>query len=361
MTTSGDQPNVDRRSLLQAALAAPAAAGAATALLGAPAAAEAAPGRVDSDSPRFALAVLPDTQYLFDEDSSDPEPLKATFRYLSRERRDANIVFMTHLGDVTEHGTEHEITLASDAFHRLDGKLPYSVLAGNHDIRGGDDQRGDSVYLRAFGPQRFARMPTFGGASPDGYNSYHVLRAGGRDWLVMALDWRVSDKGLGWALGVLDEHRSLPVILTTHDLAWADAAGEARLSSHGQRLWDRLIRDNDQIFLTLNGHYWPPGRTTLTNAAGNDVQVHITNYQDRYYGGAAMIRLYHFDLARNVIDVETFSPWFLSRDPRKRTPLEAETIELTGPVDRFSMKIDFAARFSGFAPVTPPARVPRSR
>jgi hypothetical protein len=51
-------------------------------------------------------------------------------------------------------------------------------------------------------------------------------------------------------------------------------------------VWDSLINDNDQIFLTLNGHYWPPGRVTLHNAAGNDVHVHITNYQNRYFGGA---------------------------------------------------------------------------
>jgi len=360
MANHGDQRRVERRALLQAALAAPAV-GAATTVLGT-SAASAAPealGRFDSESPRFAVAVLPDTQYLFDEDSSDPEPLTATFRYLVQERKDGNIVFMTHLGDVTEHGSEHEIRLAAGCFRTLDGKVPYSVLAGNHDIRSStDDQRGDSAYLRAFGPQRFANMPTFGGASPDGYNSYHVLRAAGRNWLVLALDWRVSDKGLQWAQAVIDAHRTLPVILTTHDLAWADEAGQAQLSDNGQRLWDRLVRANDQIFLTLNGHYWPPGRTTLKNNAGNDVQVHITNYQDRYYGGAGMIRLYSFDLVRNVIDVETFSPWFLARDPAKRSPLEAETIELTSPVDRFSMKIDFAERFKGFAPVVPPAPRP---
>jgi hypothetical protein len=315
----------------------------------------------DPGSPRFALAVLPDTQYLFDEEGSDPEPLKATFRYLVQDRVDANIVFMTHLGDVTEHGSEHEISLAVDSFRLLDGKVAYSVLAGNHDIRSStDDQRGDSPYLRAFGPQRFATMPTFGGASPDGYNSYHVFGAGGRQWLVLALDWRVSDKGIQWAQGVVDAHRTLPVILTTHDLVWADEAGRAQLSDNGQRLWDRLIRANDQIFLTLNGHYWPPGRTTLRNDAGHDVHAHITNYQDRYYGGAGMIRLYSFDLVRNVIDAETFSPWFLARDPRKRSPLEAETIELTGPVDRFSIEIDFDRRFQGFAPVVPPAPRPPS-
>ncbi|MFE4919281.1 LamG-like jellyroll fold domain-containing protein [Streptomyces sp. NPDC056661] len=363
-------PGPGRRSLLQAALAVPAV-GAAGAVLGTqsaqaataqPSTAGSGSHRFDAESPRFALAVLPDTQYLFDADSADPEPLKETFHYLVAQRQEANIAFMTHLGDVTEHGSEEEIGLAADTFRTIHGKVPYSVLAGNHDINSGtDDQRGDTAYLRAFGPQRFTSMPTFGGASPDGYNSYHVLQAAGREWLVLALDWRASEKGLAWAQGVLDAHPTLPVVLTTHDIAWAEDNGQAHLSDNGQRLWDRIIRGNDQIFMALGGHYWPPGRTVLTNDAGHDVHVHITNYQDRYYGGAGMVRLYSFDLVRQVVDVETFSPWFLARDPEKRTPLEAETIELTGPVDRFSLDIDFAERFKGFAPVVPPAPRPASR
>ncbi|WP_328624994.1 metallophosphoesterase [Streptomyces sp. NBC_00353] len=363
-------PGPGRRSLLQAALAVPAV-GAAGTVLGTQSAqaataqsstAGSGSHRFDTESPRFALAVLPDTQYLFDADSADPEPLKETFHYLVAQRQEANIAFMTHLGDVTEHGSEEEIGLAADTFRTIHGKVPYSVLAGNHDINSGtDDQRGDTPYLRAFGPQRFTSMPTFGGASPDGYNSYHVLQAAGREWLVLALDWRASEKGLAWAQGVLDAHPTLPAVLTTHDIAWAEDNGQAHLSDNGQRLWDRIIRGNDQIFMALGGHYWPPGRTVLTNDAGHDVHVHITNYQDRYYGGAGMVRLYSFDLVRNVVDVETFSPWFLARDPEKRTPLEAETIELTGPVDRFSLDIDFAERFRGFAPVVPPAPRPASR
>jgi hypothetical protein len=317
-------------------------------------------GSFDAGSARFALAVLPDTQYLFDADSADPAPLRETFSYLLEQRAEDNIAFLTHLGDVTEHGTESEIKLAGQTFRKIDGRLPYSVLAGNHDINSStDDQRGDTAYLATFGPARFRGTPTFLGSSPDGYNSAHLLAAGGRQWLVLALDWRISDAGLAWAQGVLTKHPRTPAIVTTHDLAYGDDAGRAYLSGNGQRLWDRLIKGNDQIFLTLNGHYWPPGRTVLTNDAGHDVHVHITNYQDRYYGGAAMIRLYHFDLARDRIDVETFSPWFLSRAPR--TPLEAETIELTGDVDRFSLAIDFEARFAGFAPPALPAPRPAAQ
>ncbi|MFH9434738.1 LamG-like jellyroll fold domain-containing protein [Streptomyces rochei] len=363
MSTAEQHEHPGRRTVLRAAVAGGVAATATGTAAAVPAQAAEATGRrrFDADSPRFTLAVLPDTQYLFDADSTDPAPLRETFRHLVTDRSGANIAFMTHLGDVTEHGTEDEIRRAARTFRTLHGKVPYSVLAGNHDIPSStDDQRGDSAYLREFGPRRYASMPTFKGASPDGYNSYHVVRAAGRDWLVLALDWRISDKGTAWAQGVLDAHPTLPAVLTTHDLAHADEEGTARLSANGQRLWNGLIRGNDQIFLALGGHYWPPGRTVLRNDADNDVHLHVTNYQDRYYGGAGMIRTYGFDLARGVIDVETFAPWFLARDPARRTPLEAETVELTGPADRFSLSVDFAERFRGFSPVAPPEPRPAS-
>jgi hypothetical protein len=142
---------------------------------------------------------------------------------------------------------------------------------------------------------------------------------------------------------------------------YADDGGTAHPSDFGQSLWEDLIKEHDQIFLTLNGHFWPPGRTTLKNTVGNDVHLHITNYQNRYYGGAAMIRLYHFDLARDTIDVETFSPWILGQPERDRNRLEREEAELTSDADRFSVPIDFARRFAGFDPQPArPARPARS-
>ncbi|MEU6642458.1 LamG-like jellyroll fold domain-containing protein [Saccharomonospora sp. NPDC046836] len=341
--------DVSRRLLLQAAVGTPVALAATTALGATPATAATATGPADQDSPRFSIAALPDTQYLIDDGGSDPEPVRDALRYAVQARKDRNIVFLAHLGDVTEHGTVTEMQVADRTFRAIHGKLPYSVLGGNHDVSGTDD-RGDTPYLRTFGPSRFAGMSTYRGASPSGYNTSHVITAGGRDWLLLALDWRVSDASLAWAQQVLDANPTLPTILTTHDLVWGEDDGTAQLSSHGERLWDRLIRRNDQIFLTLSGHYWPCGRTTLTNDAGNPVHLHIANYQDRYYGGAGMLRLYSFDLARGHIDVETFSPWLLGRKPEDRTQLEAETVELTGDVDRFSVEIDFAERFAGFAP-----------
>lgn len=321
----------------------------------------------DAESPQFTLAVMPDTQFLYFAPSIRPEPQLASFRYIVDRANGGsdNIVFMAHLGDLTEDGLAQEFGPVGEVFDYLDRRgVAYSVLAGNHDVNSGTtDQRGPTPYLDTMGPQRFRRSPSFIGADSTGYNTAHLFRGGGREWLLLALDWRMSAEGFAWANQVIADHPSLPVIVTTHEIAtptyddtiyplrYGDPENDAELSSYGQQMWDGLIKDNDQVFLTLNGHFWPPGRVTLPNAKGNDVHVHITNYQNRYYGGAAMIRLYHFDLQRNVIDVETIAPYFLDIPAAERNELAAQEARLTTATDYFSVPVDFTQRFSGFDPV----------
>ncbi|WP_405529390.1 metallophosphoesterase [Streptomyces canus] len=352
------QAGAGRRSFLRAtALLGAAATAAATGGVALPTVAEAAVSgyRPDTRSRRFTLAVMPDTQYLFDGPSIDKAPVEASLRYLLEHGKDENIVFLSHLGDLTQNGAAPEFTAIGEAFKLLDHRgVGYSVLAGNHDVKSSTtDQRGATPYLDVFGPDRFKDSRTFGGASPDGYNTFHLFEAAGREWMVLALDWRLSDQGYAWAKSVLAAHPTTPVVLTTHELVVEDDT----LSDYGQQLWDQLVKDHDQIFLTLNGHYWPAGRATRRNTAGNDVHLHLTNYQNRYFGGAAMIRLYRFDLDRGVIDVETVSPWILGRASKGLNELERQEIELSGDADRFSVDIDFASRFAGFAPE--PARAAR--
>ncbi|MFF5308509.1 LamG-like jellyroll fold domain-containing protein [Streptomyces massasporeus] len=349
------QAGAGRRGFLRATALLGATAAAVTALPAVSAEAAASTWRPDPRSRRFTLAVMPDTQYLFDGPSIDKAPVEASLRYLLEHGREENIVFLSHLGDLTQNGAKEEFAAIGEAFRLLDRRgVGYSVLAGNHDVKSSTtDQRGTTPYLDAFGPRRFKEQRTFGGASPDGYNSFHRFEAGGREWLVLALDWRLSPQGYAWAKGVLAKHPKTPVILTTHELVVEDDT----LSDYGQQLWDQLIEDHDQIFLALGGHYWPAARATRKNAAGHDVHLHLTNYQNRYFGGAAMIRLYRFDLDRGVIDVETLSPWILGRAAKGLNELERQEMELSGDADRFSVEIDFRKRFSGFAPVAArPAR-----
>jgi hypothetical protein len=328
----------------------------------------------DPNSLQFTIAVMPDTQFLYwgSQDSVNRAPQEESFRYIinnSGTDSGNNIVFMAHLGDLTQDADPSSFQEVGKAFDLLDSHgVAYSVLAGNHDVRG-DDTRGSTPYLQTMGPQRFTHSSTFAGADPSGYNTAHIFQAADREWLLLAMDWRTSAQGFAWANQFVKDHPNLPVILTSHEIVGSlyddnvypyqsgDPENNAGFSSYGQHVWDELINNNDQIFLTINGHYWPPGRMTQTNAAGNDVHLHITNYQNRYFGGAAMLRLYHFDLARNAVDVETIAPWILALEPEKRNKLAALEARQTTAVDYFSMSIDFQQRFAKFIPV--PVRPPR--
>jgi hypothetical protein len=88
--------------------------------------------------------VVPDTQYLLDDDRGDSEPVKDAFDRVVGNRASDNSAFVSSLGDVTQDGLQNEVDRASDA---------YRILAGNHDIDSSkDDARGPSVFLNAFDP-----------------------------------------------------------------------------------------------------------------------------------------------------------------------------------------------------------------
>ena len=306
---------------------------------------------------KFSIAVIPDTQYLFDEDRYDPEVLAKTFQWIVDHTHDKNIVFTAQLGDIVNNGLSTEFAKASDVFKILDDNgIQYGYAAGNHDINGNlyDNVRGPSPYLDYFGPSRVANQPSYCGATADGYNTCHTFVGSGQRFLVLSLDWRASDATIAWAESKLNEFQNVPTIITTHELVSSTGdpdSDAAVLSEYGQTVWDRLIKSHDQIFLTLNGHFWPPARAVLKNLDGREVYMHITNYQDRFFGGSAMMRLYEFDLDEGTVQVHTFSPYWLSLPPSARSPLGKGEVALTDSANRFTLKTNLRERFKPLPPV----------
>ncbi|MDA0172855.1 hypothetical protein OJ998_27380 [Solirubrobacter taibaiensis] len=314
---------------------------------------------LDPTSNRFTVAVIPDTQYLFDDDRGDSEPVTAAFNWIVKQRTSENIAFVAGLGDVTQDGLQNQVERADQAYRILDrAKVPYSVPAGNHDINSGtNDTRPESPFSKAFGLSRYAGSSAFIGGSTNGYNTAHRFTAGGRQWLVLALDWRLSAAGIAWAQGILDANKTVPTIVTTHELLSSNAEGNASLTGNGNTVWNNLIRKNDQVVLGLAGHNWPVGRTTLKNDFGHDVFLNLADYQDMYYGGAGIIRTYAFDLDRNVIDVETFSPWVMGQKEADRNVHERQMLEKTEAQSRFQIPVDFKALAQRLDPKPAPADV----
>lgn len=336
-------------------------------LIAAPAVAQAAAPAAPTDDElgsRFTLAVLPDTQFYsrYSADQFMPrygsDPFAVQTQWLAQNAGALDIPFVTHLGDIVDRvGVEREWQAADAAIRTLDdAALPYSILAGNHDVRDSTDTLYDDQYdlsrepfLQWFGPERAKSVSTFEGSDPTGMNQFHIFEADGQQYMVLALSWRASDATLQWAGDVMAAHPTVPVILTSHEVLNIDADQTTpRETDYGLRLWDELIRSHDQIFLTLNGHFHGASRLEKTNDFGHTVTEVVIDYQMAYEGGDGYLGLYEFDLTHDVINVQTASPWVTWKPQESLTSYDQPLLE--GPQQRFSLPIDFSERFSGFNP-----------
>lgn len=328
----------------------------------------------DTKISSFAIAVLPDTQfysrYATSAESNQyerhygSEPYAAQTGWVARNAAALNIPFLIHLGDVVDQvGKPEQWKVADGAMQVLEvAKVPYSILAGNHDVlndidydydpsKGTDTQRvlANEPYLQWFTTKRAARQATFGARDDTGFHEYHIFKAQEQQFLVLSLSWRISDAGIAWARKVLSDHPTLPAILVNHQLLnIAPDAVSPLETGYGKMLWEKLIRDNDQIFMTLNGHHHGGARLTKTNDYGNAVEEMVVDYQMAYQGGNGLMRLYEFDLTNNQIKVMSFSPWVPMKPAETLNSFDRAV--LTESNHSFTISMNFAQRFARFNP-----------
>jgi len=293
----------------------------------------------------FAIVALPDTQkYVkYDASESRAQIFRRQTEWIARNRDAYNIVFVTHEGDLVDNGAAYAIEWerADAAMAVLDRAVPYSTVIGNHDYEQvGQRSSGAATYLRYFGPQRYQDYAWYGGASSDGLNQYQVFRAGDWTLLHLGLELEARDGALAWAQSVLDAHRSLPTIITTHayqdDLNGRTMEPEFQGNS-GEKIWQKFVRKNPQIFMVLNGHFYKDDgerHQVSYNDAGLPVFEIVANYQNHLTypnGGNGYLRLMTFDPAAGSITVRTYSP--------------TANAYLSDADSEFSLAVDFKQRF----------------
>jgi hypothetical protein len=311
----------------------------------------------------FKIAVLPDTQYY---SKSYPEIFNSQTQWIVDHAEAQNIRFVTHLGDiVNNYGDDPNQWLnANAAIGILDGnpalypqkRVPYSVSMGNHDMHTMEDKYGGyAEYLYFFGSHRYAGCSWYGGSNRSGASHYQVFQAGGRQWLHLNMEVFPDDEALKWAQDVLEAYPDLPAIYSTHAYisskedpntmipSFSTVAYNTVASNGGLGQWSKLIYNNDQIFLVLNGHHGSlddegelDGESLLIsqNAWGRDVIQMCMDYQKYENGGNGWMRLLELDDVNNQLNVRTYSPY-----------LNQEKTESTS---QFSLPLNFAERLGQF-------------
>ncbi len=278
----------------------------------------------------WTLVVLPDTQFYT---RTYPEIFRSQTRWIADHKDDRNIAFVLHEGDVTDGNSPGEWEQASLAMSTLDAaEIPYAIAPGNHDYYGNGLTR-ETLMNSYFPFSWFLGLPTFGGVyEPQRVeNSYHLFEAGGKGYVVLALEFGPRDGVLSWANQVLLQHADRTAIIVTHAYTYSDGTrldhvgkpwqhnnphiyGLANLPggvNDGQELWEKLLAQHENVAFVFSGHITPgSARQVCWGVRGNTVHEMLADYQDRPLGGEGYMRLLEFLPDGETIQVLTYSPYY---------------------------------------------------
>ena len=303
------------------------------------------------------LTVIPDTQY-YTETYRQAEIFFSQTNWIADHYNEYNIKFVAHVGDLVRHAySKPQFEFADKAMKVLDDAgIAYGVTVGNHDVNGNmgeyykyrDNQRSaDELYLKFFSKERTSKVSEqYGGHSENGWNSYYYFEGNGRKYMVLFLDYAPSEETIQWANQVLEANKHLPTILVTHNLVKpVGNTGSAVIDgAECEYIWNNVIKNNNQIFLTINGHHTGSGYMVRKNASGNDVIMIVVDYQGYYRGGNGYMRLLEFDETENKIYNFTFSPYVINMPEKARS--EQDIPELTSSDQKYAIDINFAERLN---------------
>jgi hypothetical protein len=290
----------------------------------------------------FTLVALPDTQ---NETEYYPAVLTSEIQWIVNNRAERNIAFVGQQGDLTNNANSTEFATAHNNLFMLNGAdgLPWGTAPGNHDLAN------PSLYDSYFGPANFSGRSWYGGSYS--HSSYQTFQAGGRNYLVLDIEYDAPNEVLDWAQGVIDGNPGAPTIINTHDYmtfggrtGYGDALFSGAITGEHPNP-DGLINGNSQVFMVLCGHMHYEYSQTTMDIFNKPVFELLADYQDGPYGGNggnAYMRLYQFDEAGSSIHVTTFSPYDLSGG-------SAGTCQ-TGPSSQFDLTMNFNDRLGNAVP-----------
>lgn len=279
----------------------------------------------------FTIVVIPDTQnYTY---GGRAGIITDQTQWIVDSRSQLNTQFVVHVGDlVSEFNLPEQWDAISSGMRVLDDAgIPNTVVPGNHDFDNATGAMG--LYDTYFPVSRYSQASwntadthyggylgenQFGADPVDRQNmdSYALFRAGGRDFLVLNLEWEAPTPVLQWADRVLAAFPGRTAIMVTH--SFLSIVGDRRANAERpggtsqKALWDGFVSTHCQIRLVISGHEHvgdlSEASRTDPNACGQPVQQFMSDYQSRANGGNGWLRYYTFDPQVNTVTATTYSP-----------------------------------------------------
>lgn len=258
----------------------------------------------------FAFAWETDTQYYAE---SFPYHYDHMNQWVVDNAADWKIKYVFHTGDIVDdvdmtgewRNADHSMQIFDDA------GMPYGVLGGNHDVYAGAENYGN--YWKFFGEDRFANKPWYGGSYKNNLGHYDLITEQGQDFIMLYMSWDIYEDELNWMNEVLAQYPDRKAILNFHRYIGV-GGGNDRLDYTGKLISDQVVAKNPNVFMVLNGHYH--GSSILVSAFDDDgdgaaerpVYQICTDYQSEPEGGGEYLKFLYFDLEKDKVYVNSYSP-----------------------------------------------------
>ncbi len=278
----------------------------------------------------FKLVLFPDTQTYT---RLHPAIFNSQAEWVVRNAD--SITFVLHQGDITDNNVDPQWQVAATAMSKIDGKVPYTFVPGNHDIGKNADVRNTDLMNKYFPFTKYSLMEGFGGVFEPGKmdNSWHTFKAGGISWLILSLEFAPRNSVLSWAGRIIEAYPRHKVIINTHAYMYSDDSRMAppdkwtpvaygifkdtgdNTPNDGEQIWEKLAGKYKNVMFVFSGHVLNDGTGQLVSKGihGNTVYQMLANYQQGVVGsvngGNGYLRIVKLDPKRRRIEVKSYSPY----------------------------------------------------
>jgi hypothetical protein len=247
--------------------------------------------------------------------------------WIAANRVAKNIVAVFHRGDFASVPAEAEwVKIAASGFPVAG--IPNVWSTGNHDsnLVATRDYTDYNAAMPAAGMSGLAGVYAEGSST----NTWSLVDVGGRQWLVLALEFAPPDAVVTWADGVLAANPTIPAIVLTHSDLYHDGAltdpgaspsqnyvytGLAGGNNYGQQLWTKSFLARGNVALVLSGHDILNACAYLGTARAAGAMFPTCHHVVRNYQsynpqivGNPFMTLIGFDYLNNWLYFEEFSP-----------------------------------------------------
>ncbi|MBP1083977.1 MULTISPECIES: lamin tail domain-containing protein [Bacillus] len=256
----------------------------------------------------YTFVWMSDTQYYSD---SYPYIYDRQTNWIADMQEKMKIKYVFHTGDIVDNSLDEPQWINADRSMKVldDAKIPYGVLAGNHDV---DQKTLDyTEYYKYFGQDRFKDKPYYGESYKNNRGHYDLISEGGNDYIMIYMGWGIDDEGIKWMNEVLKAYPDRKAFLNFHEYLLASGTRHPL----GEKLYNEVVLPNENVVAVLSGHYHESQMLVDEiddNQDGTpDRKVYqiLADYQAGPEGGEGYIRLLHFDQDNNRIIVNTYSPY----------------------------------------------------